>query len=211
VKIPLPAILVLVLVLVLVPTASPPAEAANVQTLRAFLRDTASLRARFTQVVLDRQNRKVQETSGTLELLRPGRIRWTYEKPYEQLIVGDGTRLWIYDRDLNQVTVKPLTRAIGGSPAALLAGGDDIEKDFTITPSGIDGGFDWLEAVPRSADATFQRVRIGFGKSGLEAMELHDAFGQVTTIRFAQIERNPKLAPEVFRFAPPKGADVISD
>jgi outer membrane lipoprotein carrier protein len=187
------------------------AAAAGVETLKTYLRETTSASAQFTQVVFDRSMRKLQETSGSMQFARPGKIRWSYEKPYEQLIVGDGTKLWIYDKDLNQVTVRAMTQAIGGSPAALLAGSNNIEKDFRLSPDGAKDGYDWLEAVPRSAESTFQKVRMGFGKSGLEAMELTDGFGQLTIVRFSRIERNPALAPELFRFTPPKGADVISD
>ena len=191
--------------------AAAPAGAAGVDTLKAYLQETSSARAHFSQVVYDRNKRKLQETSGTMQFARPGRIRWAYEKPYEQLIVGDGTKLWVYDKDLNQVTVKGITQAIGGSPAALLAGSNDIEKEFRLSAAGVQDGLEWIEAVPRSAEATFQKVRMGFGKSGLEAMDLVDGFGQLTLVRFSQVERNPKLAAELFRFTPPKGADVISD
>jgi outer membrane lipoprotein carrier protein len=186
------------------------AAAAGIDTLKNYLRETSSATAQFTQVVYDRSMRKLQETSGTMTFARPGRIRWAYEKPYEQLIVGDGNKLWVYDKDLNQVTVKAMGQAIGGSPAALLAGSNDIEKDFRISASGMKDGLDWLEAIPRSGESTFQKVRMGFGKSGLEAMELLDGFGQLTVVRFSGIERNPKLSPELFQFTPPKGADVIS-
>jgi len=187
------------------------AAAAGVETLKTYLRETTSASAQFTQVVFDRSMRKLQETSGSMQFARPGKIRWSYEKPYEQLIVGDGAKLWIYDKDLNQVTVRAMTQAIGGSPAALLAGSNNIEKDFRLSADGVKDGYDWLEAVPRNAESTFQKVRMGFGKSGLEAMELTDGFGQLTIVRFSRIERNPTLAPELFRFTPPKGADVISD
>jgi outer membrane lipoprotein carrier protein len=186
------------------------ATAAGVDTLKNYLRETTSASARFTQVVFDRSMRKLQETSGTMYFARPGKIRWAYEKPYEQLIVGDGAKLWVYDKDLNQVTVKAISQAIGGSPAALLAGSNDIDKDFRVISSGMQDGLDWLEAVPRSSDSTFQKVRMGFGKSGLEAMDLTDGFGQTTIVRFSQIEKNPTLSPDLFRFTPPKGADVIS-
>jgi outer membrane lipoprotein carrier protein len=186
------------------------AAAAGIDTLKNYLRETNSASAQFTQVVYDRNMRKLQETSGTMQFARPGRIRWAYEKPYEQIIVGDGSKLWVYDKDLNQVTVKAMGQAIGGSPAALLAGSNDIEKDFRITPSGMQDGLDWLEAVPRSSESTFQKVRMGFGAAGLEAMDLTDGFGQRTLVRFTRIERNPKLAPDLFQFTPPKGADVIS-
>jgi hypothetical protein len=107
--------------------------------------------------------------------------------------------------------VKAIGQAIGGSPAALLAGSNDIEKDFRITAGGTENGLEWVEAEPRSSDSTFQKVRLGFGKSGLEAMELLDGFGQRTVVRFDHIERNPKLPPDLFQFTPPKGADVISE
>ena len=188
-----------------------PAGAAGVDTLKTYLRETSSARAQFSQVVYDRNKRKLQETSGTMQFARPGRIRWAYEKPYEQLIIGDGAKLWVYDKDLNQVTVKGITQAIGGSPAALLAGSNDIDKEFRVSDAGAQDGLQWIEAVPRSSEATFQKVRMGFGKSGLEAMELVDGFGQLTIVRFSQVERNPKLAADLFKFTPPPGADVISD
>jgi outer membrane lipoprotein carrier protein len=188
-----------------------PVGAANVETLTAYLRATTSASARFTQVVFDRSGRKLQETSGSMQFARPGRIRWTYEKPYEQLIVGDGSKLWVYDKDLNQVTVRSIAQGIGGSPAALLAGSNDIEKDFRLSATGTQDGLDWLEAAPRGTESTFQKVRMGFGKSGLEAMELADGFGQITIVRFTAIERNPKLAAALFQFTPPQGVDIISD
>jgi len=186
------------------------AAAAGADTLKNYLRETNAASAQFTQVVYDRDMRKLQETSGTMYFSRPGRIRWSYEKPYEQLIVGDGEKLWVYDKDLNQVTVKAITQAIGGSPAALLAGSNDIDKDFRLIAAGLEDGLEWIEAVPRSGESTFQKVRMGFGKSGLEAMDLTDGFGQLTLVRFSSIVRNPKLSPELFRFTPPKGADVIN-
>ena len=119
--------------------------------------------------------------------------------------------MWIYDKDLNQVTVRKLDQALGNSPAALLAGNNEIERIYTLTNLGNQEGLDWLEAVPKSQENAFERVRLGFGKGGLEAMELRDAFGQVTIIKFAGLETNPRLPPETFRFTPPKGADVITE
>src|SRR5512139_319696 len=109
------------------------ASAASADVLKNYLRETTAASAQFTQIVYDRSMRKLQETSGSMQFSRPGRIRWSYEKPYEQLIVGDGEKLWVYDKDLNQVTVKAIGQAIGGSPAALLAGSNDIEKDFRVS------------------------------------------------------------------------------
>lgn len=185
--------------------------AGGTEALRAYLRDTQTVRARFAQVVVDKNMKRISEATGTMQLQRPGRFRWEYTKPYEQLVVGDGARIWIYDKDLNQVTMRKLDRALGSTPAALLAGSNEIEKAFTLTDISPQEGLEWVEATPKAKDSTFERVRMGFGKEGLEALELRDAFGQTTLMKFGSIERNPKIGPEVFRFTPPKGADVIAE
>lgn len=185
--------------------------ASSVESLKGFLNQTTSAKARFAQMVLDKNMKMLQQATGTMEFSRPGKFRWQYVKPYEQTIVGDGTRLWIYDKDLNQVTVRKLDRALGSSPAALLAGSNEIEKNYTLTNLGNQEGLDWLEAVPKNQDTAFERIRLGFGKTGLEAMELRDQFGQFTVIKFADVERNLKLPPDTFKFAPPQGADVITE
>jgi len=187
------------------------AAAAGTDALKVFLGQTQTVKARFAQMVLDKNLKQLQQAQGVMQFSRPGKFRWDYVKPYQQTIVGDGSKLWIYDKDLNQVTVRKLDRALGASPAALLAGSNDLERDFTLSNSGTQNGLDWLDAVPKSRDTVFERVRMGFGKSGLEAMELRDQFGQVTVITFADVERNPRIAAEVFRFAPPPGADVITE
>jgi outer membrane lipoprotein carrier protein len=187
------------------------AGAAGVDMLRIFLQQTSTGKARFAQIIVDKNLKKLQQATGTMHFARPGKFRWEYEKPYEQLIVGDGSRLWVYDKDLNQVSVRKLDRALGDSPAALLAGSNEIEKIYSLTNLGNQEGLDWVEAVPKSNENAFERIRLGFSPSGLEAMELRDQFGQVTVIKFAAVERNPKLSPELFRFVPPKGADVISE
>jgi chaperone LolA len=187
------------------------ANAASIENLRAFLQQTTSAKARFAQIIVDKNLKELQRVTGTMQFQRPGKFRWEYHKPYEQTIVGDGAKLWIYDKDLNQVTVRKLDRALGNSPAALLAGNNEIDRVYTLTNLGNQEGLDWLEAVPKAQDNAFERVRLGFGKAGLEAMELRDAFGQVTIIKFAALETNPVLSPETFRFTPPKGADVITE
>lgn len=176
-----------------------------------MLEQTSTARARFAQMVLDKNLKQLQQATGTMQFSRPGKFRWEYDKPQEQVIVGDGKQVWLYDKDLNQVTVRRFDRALGSSPAALLAGSNEIEKNYTFTAIGNQEGLDWLEAVPKANDTSFEKIRLGFGKSGLEAMELRDQFGQVTVIKFSTIERNVKLPPETFRFTPPKGADVISE
>ena len=199
------------ILLILIFLLPPAASATGIEALKAFLGQTQSARARFAQMVLDKDLKPLQQAQGVMQFSRPGKFRWDYTKPYEQVIVGDGSRLWIYDRDLNQVTVRKLDRALGASPAALLAGSNDLERDYALSNLGVRNGLEWLEAVPKNRDGTFERVRMGFGKAGLEAMELRDAFGQNTVITFADIERNPRIPAETFRFAPPPGADVISE
>jgi outer membrane lipoprotein carrier protein len=192
-------------------SATPAHAQTAAERLRSFIEGTQSAQARFIQTVFDRKGRRVQEASGTMQFARPGRFRWEYEKPYSQLLVGDGQQIFIYDRDLNQVTVRRLDRAITGTPAALLAGSNEIEKAFTFTAQGVQDGIDWLEAVPKGSESTFSAVRLGFVQNTLAAMELTDALGSRTLIRFIDLQRNPKLAPALFRFTPPKGADVLED
>ncbi len=184
---------------------------ASTEALKGFLTQTTTAKGRFAQMVLDKNLKLLQQSTGTMQFSRPGKFRWEYDKPYQQTIVGDGVRLWVYDKDLNQVTERKLDRALGASPAALLAGSNDIDKNYTLTGIGNQEGLDWLEAIPKSKDTAFERIRLGFGKAGLDAMELRDQFGQVTVIRFADIERNGRLAPDAFTFVPPKGADVIRE
>ncbi len=187
------------------------AHAGSVDSLRAFVRETQTVRANFAQTVLDRNGRSVSQASGVMAFSRPGKFRWTYDKPYEQLIVGDGVRLWIFDKDLNQVTVRKLDEALGSSPAALLAGNNEIEKFFSLSEVASRDGLDWLEASPKSKDTMFAAVRMGFAGNTLKQMELKDSFGQTTVIRFDKLERNPRLPVGQFKFAPPKGADVIGE
>jgi outer membrane lipoprotein carrier protein len=188
------------------------ANAATAETLKSFLQQTSSGKARFAQIIVDKNLKQLQQATGSMQFVRPGKFRWEYDKPYEQVIVGDGARLWIYDKDLNQVTVRKLDRALGSSPAALLSGSNEIEKVYNLANLGLQEGLDWLEAVPKAKENAFDRIRLGFGQNGsLEAMELRDQFGQTTVIKFAGMERNPKLAPDAFRFTPPKGVDVISE
>jgi len=191
--------------------APTPAAANSLDRFSDFLKGTQSARGGFTQQIRDRGGRVVQESRGTLAFQRPGRFRWVYEKPYPQVIVGDGRKVWIYDEDLNQVTVKRLDKALGSTPAALLAGSNDVAKAFDLSDAGRKDGLEWVEARPKDKEASFERIRIGFGASGLAAMELSDSFGQTTLLRFQSLQRNPKLDASQFRFSPPKGADVIGD
>ena len=195
------------LVLLLAATA----HAASIDRYREFLDGTRSARAAFEQKVYDRNGQLVQETRGSFVFQRPGKFRWVYDKPADQVIVGDGKRVWIYDRQLNQVTVRKLEAALGSTPAALLAGGTDVEKAFILSDDGAKDGLEWVLARPRQSEAGFESVRMGFHGNALQAMELTDNFGQTTYLRFSKLERNPKVNPNDFRFDPPKGADVLGD
>lgn len=187
------------------------AHAASIDRYREFLDGTRSARAAFEQKVYDRNGQLVQETKGSFVFRRPGKFRWVYDKPADQVIVGDGKRVWIYDRQLNQVTVRKLEAALGSTPAALLAGGTDVEKAFILSDDGARDGLEWVLAKPRQAEAGFESVRMGFKGNALQAMELKDQFGQTTRLSFSHLERNPRVDPQTFRFDPPKGADVLGD
>jgi len=185
------------------------AHASSIERFQTFLRTMSSAQAGFEQKVFDRNRKLVQSSTGTFAFQRPGKFRWTYAKPHPQLIVGDGEKVWIWDEDLNQVTVKRMASAIGSTPAALLAGAADVAQAFVLEDLGTRDGLEWLEARPRARDAGFERIRLGLGVAGVEAMELFDPFGQTTVLRFTNLTRNPPLDAGTFRFTPPKGADVL--
>jgi len=184
----------------------------TVDKLKNFIASTRSGQADFSQDVLDKNDKRIQSASGTMQFVRPGKFRWVYRKPYEQLIVGDGTKFWLFDADLNQVTVKKLDAALGSSPAALLSGSNEIERGFTLRDGGKRDGLDWLEAIPRAPDTSFEKILMAFdAQSGLVVMELHDTFGHRTVLRFSHMQKNPQLPPQLFSFTPPKGADVLGE
>lgn len=187
------------------------AHADGIERLKEFFQSTTSMRALFHQTVLDSKGRKVQEVNGSMQLQRPGKFHWDYYKPYLQLIVGDGEKVWLYDPELNQVSVRALDKALGSSPAALLAGDKEIEKTFVLKNEGLQHGLEWVSATPKNTESGFERVLLGFKESQLQEMELHDNFGHITVIEFSKLERNPKLAEQDFRFVPPAGADVVGE
>lgn len=187
------------------------AHAGGVDRLKAFIAGARTAEADFVQTVSDRQGRVTQQVSGKMAFSRPGRFRWDYTAPYEQVIVGDGSRLWLYDVDLDQVSVKPLGDVVAGTPAALLAGDNALDRYFVLKDAGVAGGLEWLEAVPRAADTTFERIRMGFRGDVLEQMELFDHFGQRTTLKLSKFTRNQTIPASRFTFTPPKNADVIGE
>ncbi len=185
------------------------AKADAVDALREFAREVKTGRASFTQTVSSPDGARKKTSSGSFEFARPDRFRFSYKKPFEQLIVADGRKVWLYDADLNQVTVRAMSQALGGTPAALLAGAT-MDKDFELSAAPPQDGLDWVLAVPRVKEgATLQSLRIGFRGKTLAAMDIVDAFGQRSLLQFSAVEANARLADDVFRFVPPKGADVI--
>lgn len=187
------------------------ANAAGIEQLRIFIDNAHSATAAFSQTVSAKSGRKPQVSSGSFAFSRPGKFRWVHDKPYYQLLVSDGEKLWIHDRDLNQVTVKRVGNALGSSPAALLAGDNAFEKNFSVKNAGNADGLEWIEATPNQPDGSFELVRIGFRDNLPQTMELKDSFGQTTRLEFSGMRANPALDSALFRFTAPAGADVVSE
>ena len=184
-------------------------QAGAVEDFRALTTDTRAARGDFTQVVSDRNGKTLRQASGTFSLARPGKFRWAYEKPYAQLLVGDGQKVWIYDTDLNQVTIRPMDKTLSSTPAALLSGSQDFEKVFAIDEQPAANNLSWLIAKPRGAETGLEYARIGFANGALKQLEFIDSFGQKTVITVNKFEKNPALPADNFKFVPPKGADVV--
>ena len=188
--------------------ASLAAHAEPVDTLKEFVREVKTGRAAFTQTVTAPDGVKRRSSSGSFEFARPNRFRFAYAKPFEQVIVADGQKVWIFDADLNQVSVRAFNSALGATPAALLAGGS-LEKDFDLSNLPSKDGVDWALATPKNKDGAFQSVRVGFKGKTLSAIEITDSFGQRSLLLFTQMLANPLIAADAFRFTAPAGADVI--
>ena len=180
------------------------------ERIDAWLAANESFRARFTQTVFDEDGFQLNESRGTVAFRRPYRFRWDYEAPEPQIIVADGESLWWYDIDLEQVTVRPVETALEGTPAALLAGPRaHAGEHFRVAALDPARGVDWIELVPRGADAALRAFRVGLEGEELRAIEMKDGFGQTTRIEFFDAESDPPLADELFRFVPPPEADVV--
>jgi len=177
----------------------------------AFNQNTKSATGRFEQQVMDRAGKVVERGSGSFTFARPGKFRWVYDKPHPQTLVADGTKLYIYDPELQQVTVKRMDQAISSTPAALLAGREDITSLFSLRDGGSSNGLEWVEATPKTPDTGFDRVRLGLKDRQLAAMELFDQLGGHSSLRFVELKPNAPVPADAFRFTPPKGADVIED
>ena len=176
------------------------------QALRAFFTDLRTLQSDFSQQVVDEDGRLQQSSQGRMWIMRPGRFRWDYEQPYRQQIVADGTRLWSYDEDLEQVTVQAAGEVLTATPAMLLSGEQPLEEVFTLENDG-----DSVRLLPRSDDSNITALNLSLEDGVLRQITARDSFGNTTTFRFSQVERNPPLSESLFVFVPPAGADVVGD
>lgn len=188
------------------------AHASALDQFKTFVSGTRAARGDFTQqqVRTATTGKVPPASSGTFVFARPGKFIWTYQKPYDQLLQADGENLYIYDKDLNQVTVKKLGNALGSSPAAILFGSNDLEKNFTLSEAGTRDGLEWLNATPKNKDTQFEQISIGLKDGVPLAMELKDSFGKTSVLKFTNFQRNPALPAQQFKFEIPKGADVFN-
>ncbi|NMM26097.1 MAG: outer membrane lipoprotein chaperone LolA [Glaciimonas sp.] len=190
------------------------AKAAALDQFKSFVASTKAAKGEFTQrqvKMMDGTAKVSNVSSGSFSFARPGKFIWTYQKPYEQLLQADGDKLYIFDKDLNQVTIKKLGDALASSPAAILFGSNDLEKNFKLKEAGTKDGMEWLDATPKSKDSTFEHIGIGLRNGVPQAMELRDAFGQVSLLTFKNFEKNPAISANGFKFVVPKGADVFNN
>jgi outer membrane lipoprotein carrier protein len=190
------------------------AQAVHAQTpLDAYLEHLKTLRTEFSQVVTDGSGKQVQKAIGKLVIVRPGRFRWELTpdggNESAQLMISDGRNLWFYDRDLEQVSVKPAATALTATPASLLSGVGNIRELFTVQSAGRDKGLDWVSVAPRTGDADFREARLGFAKTELKRMVLNDKLGQTVELDFLVSQRNAPVADAEVTFTPPPEADVI--
>lgn len=202
--------IVLLLVLVLVPALANAGPGAD-ENLRRFFREVQSFQARFDQTVLDEAHHLIQESSGRLWIERPDRFRWEYDTPYQQHIVGDGKRIWVYDIELQQVTVRPMTGGLGDTPAVLLAGRGRLDDRFVVKDLGRQGRLDWAQLIPKRKDGGFEDIRIGFEDGKIRVLEMIDGFGQTTRVTLRAARENARIEPEKFRFTPPADVDVVGE
>lgn len=191
------------------------ASATALDQFKSFVASTKAAKGEFTQRQVKNTAgeaaKKPQQSSGTFLFARPGKFIWTYVKPYDQVLQADGDKLYIFDKDLNQVTTKPLGDALGSSPAAILFGSNDLEKNFTLSEAGTKDGMEWLKAVPKAKETSFEQITIGLRDGLPQAMELKDSFGQTSVLTFSKFEKNPALTATSFKFVMPKGADVFNN
>ncbi|MBC3874789.1 outer membrane lipoprotein chaperone LolA [Undibacterium flavidum] len=188
------------------------AQASAIEQFKSFVVNTKTAKGEFLQVQMKMVNgaaKTGKTSSGTFKFARPGKFIWTYIKPYDQVLQADGDKLYLYDKDLNQVTIKTLGNAIASSPAAILFGSVDLDKNFIMKDVGIKQGVEWLEAIPKTKDSQFDTIGIGMKDGVPVGMELRDSFGQLSLVTLKNFEKNPTFAADQFKFVVPQGADVL--
>ena len=181
----------------------------GLEAMDYFFKEIQTFEARFGQIVLDEELNEIDDGQGKMWIKRPGLFRWDYEPPDAQEIVGDGSNVWVYDIELEQVTVRSQDEALGRSPAILLAATGNIEDNYIVEDIGTQGRFDWVNLIPKDSDSEFTEVRIGFEDNRLRLLELLDNLGQRTRISFVDLKENTPIDITVFDFIPPEGVDVI--
>lgn len=179
------------------------------EALKRFVASVHSLSADFEQVELDGKGRVIKTQSGHMWISRPGKFRWDYQRPYQQLIVSDGRKIWIYDPDLKQVTVRPAKQVLVGSPAALLSQRVALTDAFELQDEGRDGDAQKLKLIPKGKDSDFASIELWLADGVPQRMAFHDQLGDTTDIRFSAVAVNPKIDAQRFSFTPPPGVDVV--
>jgi len=187
------------------------AQADGVTSLKKCYDQTHAIKADFHQIVTDKQGQKIQEVYGEMQLKRPNKFRWDYHKPFEQQIISDGKQVWLYDTELAQVSVRELSKALGSSPAALLAGDDSLEKNFRLVNAFRKDSLDWVSTNPKDSDTGFNKISLAFKNDVLQEMDMVDSFGHQTKIVFSNVVHNPVIELKTFLFKPPKGVDVVGE
>jgi outer membrane lipoprotein carrier protein len=199
----------LLLIALLASVAS--ADDTGADRLHHYLASVQGMAGNFRQQVIDSRGQVIEDASGDVAMQRPGRFRWDYQAPFKRVIVADGERVWLYEADLDQVTIRKLTSGIGDTPAALLTGKESVLDEFKVGKTWTEGELALVRLIPQSAEADFAGVTLGFKGPELRLLLLEDRLGQLTRIDFSGIRTNPALSPDLFRFQPPPGADVIDD
>lgn len=187
------------------------AEEDALSRLNQFVAEVSEFQAMFTQTVVDSEGNIIEQADGEFLLSRPGKFRWDYATPYPQQIVADGQRIWFYDEDLEQITVKSQDETLADTPAGLLSGKSMPEDAYNITAVEKGDDLQWVALTPKDAESNFQRVQLGFDETGLQQMLMTDAFDQQTNLQFTEVKINPSLAADRFNFIPPAGVDVVGD
>ena len=192
------------------------AHAGAMESLENFIRTAKTGHAEFTQVITapprDGQPSRTKSSSGTFDFQRPSHFRFEYHKPFEQTIVADGTTLWLFDKDLNQVSSRKQAKVLASTPAALIAASPDLDtlkRDFELQALPDRDGLQWVQATPKQKEGQLTNMKVGFRGDQLAALDILDSFGQRSLLTFTGMQVNGGVSADAFRFTPPKGADVV--